>query len=47
MTEENVNIEEQKDETAETPALIEDDANSPYKWYAVRIVSGHENKVKL
>ncbi len=55
MTEENVNIEEQKDEKTEAtaegvqgnPALIEDDADSPYKWYAVRIVSGHENKVKL
>jgi transcriptional antiterminator NusG len=51
MTEENVNIEDNKEETAEgsveTPAIVEDDANSPFKWYAVRIVSGHENKVKL
>ncbi|MBS1514155.1 MAG: transcription termination/antitermination factor NusG [Bacteroidetes bacterium] len=53
MTEENLNIEEQNTEETisaeevKSAVEIEDDANSPYKWYAVRIVSGHENKVKL
>jgi len=47
MTEENLNTEESAEVKDNAAEIIEDDANSPFKWYAVRIVSGHENKVKL
>jgi transcriptional antiterminator NusG len=44
----DVNVEEKLPEGTDPNAVDanEDDSNSPYKWYAVRIVSGHENKVK-
>jgi transcriptional antiterminator NusG len=51
MTEEKViNTEESTEENTEaTPEKkleIQDDPNSNFRWYAVRIISGHEKKVK-
>ncbi|CAN5493090.1 transcription termination/antitermination protein NusG [soil metagenome] len=41
------NVDEKLPSSADAIAESnEDDADSPFKWYAVRIVSGHENKVK-
>ena len=56
MTKENINIEKEEellnDETAVTDAGIpkgentDEEDSGDFKWYAVRIISGHENKVK-
>ena len=56
MTKENINIEKEEellnDETAVTDADIpkgentDEEDSGDFKWYAVRIISGHENKVK-
>ena len=56
MTKENINIEKEEellnDETAVTDAEIpkventDEEDSGDFKWYAVRIISGHENKVK-
>ena len=35
------------EETSEPEIAEEEDDSGIYKWYAVRIISGHENKVKL
>ncbi|HMS32804.1 MAG TPA: transcription termination/antitermination protein NusG [Ignavibacteria bacterium] len=55
MTEDNKNIETQENPAYE-PAVkdaelpnseqAEEEDNGDFKWYAVRIISGHENKVK-
>lgn len=55
MTEDNNNIEIQenpadepavKDAELTNPEQAEEEDNGDFKWYAVRIISGHENKVK-
>ncbi len=56
MTKDNINIEKEeeqlKDELAVTDAEksktenADEDDSGDFKWYAVRIISGHENKVK-
>jgi transcriptional antiterminator NusG len=55
MTEENKNNEMQENPTDEltvpvadnlSSELTEEEDNGDFKWYAVRIISGHENKVK-
>jgi transcription termination/antitermination protein NusG len=48
-TEENTeeNTEAKVEETSEVKSEeIQDDPNSNFRWYAVRIISGHEKKVK-
>lgn len=55
MTEDNKNIEiqdnpadelEVKEADLQNPEQPEEEDNGDFKWYAVRIISGHENKVK-
>lgn len=55
MTEDNKNIEIQENPADEVaikeaelpnPEQTEEEDNGDFKWYAVRIISGHENKVK-
>lgn len=54
MTEEKIINTEETEETTETGAEettakseeVVDDPNSSFRWYAVRIISGHEKKVK-
>lgn len=52
IKEEDTNTEELKEipvitSEGEVSPEEDDDVNSPFRWYAVRIISGHENKVKL
>jgi len=46
---EDVTQDNAGEDLAETPATeeIADSDNGKFRWYAVRIISGHENKVKL
>jgi len=44
LTETQINPEQEADKNAETETHEEE--SGKFKWYAVRIISGHENKVK-
>ncbi|MBK6539273.1 MAG: transcription termination/antitermination factor NusG [Ignavibacteria bacterium] len=44
LTETEINPEQEADKNAETETHEEE--SGKFKWYAVRIISGHENKVK-
>ena len=44
VEEDKIVIEEKSDSTKEDE--IDEDASGDFKWFAVRIISGHENKVK-
>lgn len=46
MTDKDINIENEEIESADLESGDDSEQSGIYKWYAVRIISGHENKVK-